>query len=73
MTEPAPELPQAPISLEVLHDEVEVAREIQFSILPPTMRQAILEYSDLEEADLEVRERMEGWWMLREEEDCGMR
>ena len=37
MTDAAPELPQAPISLDVLHDEVEVAREIQFSILPPTM------------------------------------
>ena len=33
----APELPQAPISIDVLHDEVEVAREIQFSILPPEM------------------------------------
>ena len=37
MTEAVPELPQAPISLDVLHDEVEVAREIQFSILPPAM------------------------------------
>ena len=37
MTDAAPELPQAPISLDVLHDEVEVARENEFSILPPTM------------------------------------
>jgi len=37
MSKPTLELPQAPVSLEVLHDEVEVAREIQFSILPPTM------------------------------------
>ena len=37
MTDRLPELPQAPVSLDVLQDEVEVAREIQFRILPPTM------------------------------------
>lgn len=31
------ELPQAPISLDLLQDEVQVARDIQFSILPPVM------------------------------------
>ena len=31
------ELPQASISLDLLHDEVQVARDIQLSILPPTM------------------------------------